>query len=242
MDSKATDPTQYDALNWSAAGAEDNPSREWFRAALDALVPDGALAGKRVVDIGCGVGQLFTWLKRKGAAEVWGFDPSAHNVAAATAAYPGARVSQALLHEFAAHNTQPFDAAAVVMVLEYTPDICEALKDIASLLAPGGALYLVAGDYDYFTGSDLSVRGKYVVGVEVVRRLPDGAAEVATTRNEPGVGRTVMHEIFRPIAQVRTAALEAGLSVVRERPMAGLPWPDGRPSVACHTFVLHKQP
>lgn len=237
---KATDPAQYDSLNWAVTGAEENPSRKWFRAALDQLVPADALRGRHVVDIGCGVGQLFNWLKSRGSVEVWGFDPSPKNSALAAHTYPWAHVSQATLHEFAAGNAEHFAAATAVMVLEYVPNINDAFEEVASLLEKGAVFYLIVGDYEYFTSSDLSVRGNTVVSVEVVRPAVDGGAEVRTVRNDPGAGETSMYEIFRPIELVRAAARSAGFEVERELPMPGLPRQDGSPTVACHTLALIK--
>ena len=60
---KATDPNQYDAseLDWTVLGDENQSSRLFFRDYLVEELED--LSGKKVLDIGSGVGQLFNTLK-----------------------------------------------------------------------------------------------------------------------------------------------------------------------------------
>jgi ubiquinone/menaquinone biosynthesis C-methylase UbiE len=69
----------YDALR----PADDN----WLELA-EALVHEGDLAGRRVLDVGCGTGQLSIWLAEKHAARVWGIDPSPEMLAVARRRVP----------------------------------------------------------------------------------------------------------------------------------------------------------
>lgn len=89
MNLRATDPNQYDSpdLNWQLSGREDASSRKYFREALDRMIKDESLAGKNILDIGCGVGQLFNWLKNKKVSRIVGFDPSQRNVETARQLY-----------------------------------------------------------------------------------------------------------------------------------------------------------
>src|SRR5665213_289748 len=94
---RATDPHQYDSpeLDWRSSGAEKSSSRSYFREQIDSVVEPGFLEGKRVLDIGSGVGQLFNWLKSNGASEVVGIDPSIKNIENTTKTYPWVSSAQA---------------------------------------------------------------------------------------------------------------------------------------------------
>src|SRR5205823_5132289 len=63
----------YSQLRRSIHGLDGAP--EW--PAIRALLPD--LAGKRIVDLGCGFGWFARWARQQGAAHVLGLDVS-HNM------------------------------------------------------------------------------------------------------------------------------------------------------------------
>lgn len=73
-------------------------------AAIAALV---SLAGKHVLDVGCGQGRLTTFAAAS-AASVYAFDPSAENVAAARAALTDDERSRV---RFAVHDAEALDLA-----------------------------------------------------------------------------------------------------------------------------------
>ncbi len=87
---RATNPHQYDSpeINWPVLGAED--ARKYFRDVLDSIIKDDYLEGKKVIDIGSGVGHLFDWLRTRGASDVTGIDPSTKNIAISSNKYPWA--------------------------------------------------------------------------------------------------------------------------------------------------------
>lgn len=84
----------------------------------------------RILDVGCGSGELVRDLIEAGFTNVVGIDPYA-----ATVADAGARIRRAWLHEM----TGEFDVIMLHHVLEHMPDQEESLRHIGRLLAPGGA-------------------------------------------------------------------------------------------------------
>lgn len=115
----------------------------WERAAehadLLALLPD--VDGRRVLDLGCGAGQLARYLATTGAAEVVGVDVSERMLALARAGWAHPRVTyrrEAI--EEVAFPPARFDLIVSSLVLHYVDDYSELVLRIAGWLAPGGVL------------------------------------------------------------------------------------------------------
>jgi trans-aconitate methyltransferase len=92
-------------------------------------------AGERILDLGCGTGQLTARIAESGA-EVSGLDSSAEMIAQARAAFPGLH----LIHGDAAafQTDQRFDAVFSNAVLHWVKDASGAARSIAAALKPGG--------------------------------------------------------------------------------------------------------
>lgn len=137
------DPQQY--LRYA-----DERGRPFF----DLVARIGADAPRRVVDLGCGPGQLTSTLRRRWPdARVEGVDSSPEMVAAARAAGVDARVAD--VREWA-----PADDVDVVVcnaVLQWVPGHAELLRGWARRMTPGGWLAVqVPGNFD--TPSHVLVR------------------------------------------------------------------------------------
>ncbi len=115
----------------------------WTRAVEHAdfmrLLP--ALEGQRVLDLGCGVGQLAAHLADAGAAEVIGVDISERMLALATAEHAHPRVTY-LRHaiESVAFPADRFDLVVSSLAFHYAEDYSGLVRRIAEWLAPGGVL------------------------------------------------------------------------------------------------------
>ena len=97
--------------------------------------------GLRVVDMACGEGYGSAVLGER-ASEVVGVDanPEAHEHAARRYRSPALRFERALVEQFDAGA--PFDAIVFLQTIEHVEQPEPLLERFASLLSPGGALYL----------------------------------------------------------------------------------------------------
>jgi 2-polyprenyl-3-methyl-5-hydroxy-6-metoxy-1,4-benzoquinol methylase len=101
--------------------------------------------GKRVMDVGCGMGRNPYWYVEAGASSVLGVDMDDGSLAAARqnlAAFPNARVEKASAHELdpAVHGT--FDRVTCIGVLHHLAQPENALQRMWRCVAPGGDLVL----------------------------------------------------------------------------------------------------
>ncbi len=111
----------------------------------------GDLKGKRVLDVGCGLG-AGSWLMSRQGAHVVGVDVSEDAIAWARDTYSAAASRERLHLEYWTVNLLgglggglgTFDVLTVVDVLEHFPpdDGRELLKRLKSLLRPGGRMFL----------------------------------------------------------------------------------------------------
>jgi len=118
---------------------ELNPLRlRW----IDALT---ALAGKRVLDVGCGGGILSEAMARLGAA-VTGIDLSEKplKVAKLHLLESGLAVDYQLAsaEEFSVQNKEKFDVVTCMELLEHVPDPASTVAACAALVKPGGRVFV----------------------------------------------------------------------------------------------------
>ena len=138
----------WDAKGSSAMLHRLNPVRLGFvREAVDAhwrgdVAALKPLAGKRVLDVGCGAGLLCEPLARLGAA-VTGVDAAAENIAAARDHAAGAGLAiDYRAGELADLALGQFDLVTCMEVLEHVADKPAFVDGLAASLAPGGLLIL----------------------------------------------------------------------------------------------------
>jgi 2-polyprenyl-6-hydroxyphenyl methylase/3-demethylubiquinone-9 3-methyltransferase len=108
---------------------------------IDALA---ALAGKRVLDVGCGGGILSEAMARLGAA-VTGIDLSEKplTVARLHLLESGLAVDYQLAsaEEFSLQNREKFDVVTCMEMLEHVPDPASTVAACAALAKPGGRIF-----------------------------------------------------------------------------------------------------
>jgi 2-polyprenyl-3-methyl-5-hydroxy-6-metoxy-1,4-benzoquinol methylase len=180
-------------------------------ADLLALLPD--VVGRRVLDLGCGAGQLARHLATSGAAEVVGVDLSERMLALARAEFAHPRVTyQRAAVEEVAFPSARFDLVVSSLVFHYVDDYPGLILRIAGWLAPGGVL-VFSTEHPIFTArlpddgwvlDDAGRRTRW--GLD--RYADEGARE--ETWFVPGV-----RKIHRTLATLINGLLDAALVVER---------------------------
>ena len=131
-----------------AAEAYDRFMGAWSRP-LSAPFADfaGVAPGQRVIDVGCGPGNLSAELvERLGAGAVAAVDPSEPFVVAARERYPGVDVRLAPA-EALPHPTDAFDAALAQLVVHFMTDPVAGLREMARVTRPGGIVAACVWDH-----------------------------------------------------------------------------------------------
>jgi 2-polyprenyl-6-hydroxyphenyl methylase/3-demethylubiquinone-9 3-methyltransferase len=104
-----------------------------------------AIAGARVLDVGCGGGLLCEALARAGA-QVTGIDlaPGMIEVARLHAAEQGLDITYKVesAEQIASANTAGFDVVTCMEMLEHVPDPERMVGTLGTLVRPGGAIFV----------------------------------------------------------------------------------------------------
>lgn len=151
---------------------EINPLR---LAWIDGLAP---LAGRRVLDVGCGGGILAEAMARKGA-DVLGIDLAEKSLKVAQlhaleTSVANLRYREVAVEALAAEQPAGFDVVTCMEMLEHVPDPASVVRACAALVKPGGWVFF----------STLNRNPKSflfaIVGAEyVLQLLPKGTHEYA---------------------------------------------------------------
>ena len=215
----------------------------WERAAeladLLALLPE--VSGRRVLDLGCGAGQLARHLAVAGAAEVIGIDVSERMLALARAEWAHPRVTyRRSAIEQVEFPAARFDLVVSSLAFHYVEDYAGLVGHIAGWLSPGGVL-VFSTEHPIFTarlpgeGWVLDGAGRRT-GWSLDRYSDEGARE--ETWFVAGV-----RKIHRTFATLINGLLDAGLAVERViEPIPGERWfaehPDARDERRRPIFLL----
>ncbi|MGQ0384163.1 MAG: bifunctional 2-polyprenyl-6-hydroxyphenol methylase/3-demethylubiquinol 3-O-methyltransferase UbiG [Gammaproteobacteria bacterium] len=129
------------APRWWDPDGEFRPLHDLNPARLDYVEARAGLAGRRVLDVGCGGGLLAEGMARRGA-RVTGIDlaPAAIAVARLHAIESGVTVDyrEAAAETLAAAEPGSFDLVTCLEMLEHVPDPAGVLAALARLVRPGG--------------------------------------------------------------------------------------------------------
>jgi SAM-dependent methyltransferase len=208
----------------------------YARPAILALAGD--VAGRRILDAGCGSGPLFGALRDRGAI-VTGFDASAKMVELARRRLgDGADLQVADLGGPLPFPGGTFDDAVACLVLHYLEDWTRPLAELRRVLKTGGRL-IVAVDHPFVTALDDLHAGRKSSYFEICRRTEEWTI---------GDQTALMSFWHRPLHAIAEAFTAAGftISVISEPepdPAARDLFPDDiadKPRFLCFLFlVLH---
>ena len=220
----------YSGLRRSVHGLDGAP--EW--PSVRAMLPP--LAGRRIVDLGCGFGWFARWAREQGAAHVLGLDLSANMLARARAETAGDGIDYATADlEALDLPAAAFDLAYSALAFHYIADFDRLARMIHRALRPGGALvftiehpiYMAPRRPGFVTGEDgrrsWPVDGYALEGERVTDWLAKGVLKhhrtLGTTLNALiAAGFAIRHvEEWRPSAE--QVARQPGLADELERPM-----------------------
>ena len=137
------EPMSGDTKTWNSELYQSSHAFVWQfgRDLLTMLIPK---PGERILDVGCGTGQLTSEIAQAGATVV-GVDQSAEMIAAARQNYPELRFEVA---DIAATSYRAeFDAVFSNAALHWVKDQPGAIAAIARALKPGGRLVFEMGGH-----------------------------------------------------------------------------------------------
>ncbi|WP_125777134.1 class I SAM-dependent methyltransferase [Antribacter gilvus] len=151
---------------------------EWARLwggfaepAWDVVVAaSGVGAGARVLDVGCGSGDLLAYLDRRGMS-VAGIDPAPGMVSLARARVPAAEVRQGDA-EHLPWGDAAFDLVTSVNALQFADDVDDALAELVRVVGPGGQV--AVANWAEGRHNDLDVIEQAVARAREEEPLPDG--------------------------------------------------------------------
>jgi len=135
--------SKFDAVapRWWDPDGEFRPLHDLNPARLDYIDARAGLAGRRVLDVGCGGGLLAEAMARRGAS-VTGIDlaPEALAVARLHAIESGVEVEyrQEAVESLAAAAPAGYDLVTCLEMLEHVPDPAAIVASLARLVRPGG--------------------------------------------------------------------------------------------------------
>ncbi len=130
----------YDGFAEAYAAETESSLLNGYYARPAILNLAGDVAGRRILDVGCGAGPLFEALRDRGAV-VTGVDPSAKMLELARQRLgDDATLLQADLNDPLPFPDDAFDDAIACLVLHYLEDWTAPLAELRRVLTPGGRL------------------------------------------------------------------------------------------------------
>lgn len=165
------------AERWWDPTSEFRPLHDINPLRLDYIDKRVGLAGKRVIDIGCGGGLVAEGMARRGAT-VTGIDLGEAALAVARLHAEQSELAVEYLHisaeQIAAQRAGQYDAVTCLEMLEHVPDPGAIVAACAQLVKPGGQVFFST------INRNPKAFALAIVGAEyILRLLPRGTHEYA---------------------------------------------------------------
>lgn len=191
------------AHRWWDPESEFRPLHQINPLRLEWIDAQASLAGKRVLDVGCGGGILSDSMARKGA-NVTGIDLASKALRVARlhaleASTPNIEYREISAEALAAEEPGSFDVVTCMEMLEHVPDPASVVKACATLVKPGGWVFFSTINRNAKAFLFAIVGAEYVLGL-----IPRGTHEYA--------------KLIRP-SELASHARAAGLDLVQTRGM-----------------------
>jgi SAM-dependent methyltransferase len=170
------------------------------------LVLEHLRGTSRVLDIGCGEGQVARQVAACGRQLVVGIDPAPAQLARAVGRGGGARYGRAS-GERLPFRDGSFDAAVCCLVIEHVPDVEAVFGEVARVLAPGGRFLLLV-NHPMFQGVGSGLVDDHILGERYWRVGPYLHEDVVVEEVDPGVHIPFAH---RPLSGYLNPLAELGL-------------------------------
>jgi trans-aconitate 2-methyltransferase len=187
--------------SWNASLYQSSCSFVW-EYGKDLLALLAPQPGERILDVGCGTGQLTAEIARAGAA-VTGIDSSAEMIGKARAGFPDLRLE---IHDVCDLPFRgEFDAVFSNAVLHWVPRAEDAVRSMARALKSGGRFVIeMGGRRNTQAVMDASDRALRALGVAAPERFHPwyypGIAEYSAMLERHGVEVTFATLFDRPTA------------------------------------------
>lgn len=184
------------AHRWWDPSSEFKPLHEINPLRLDWIDGVAGLAGRKVLDVGCGGGILSEGMASRGA-KVTGVDLSekALGVARLHLFESGQQVDYRLVsaEAFAEENPQAFDVVTCMEMLEHVPDPASTIAACARLVKPDGHVFFST------LNRNLKAYTFAIIGAEyVLKLLPRGTHEYAKFIKPSELSRYCRHAGLNP--------------------------------------------
>ena len=166
------------AHRWWDPASEFRPLHQINPLRLDWIDRQAPLAGRRVLDVGCGGGILADAMARRGA-QVLGIDLAAKPLKVAQlhaleAGTQGVEYREVAAEALAQEMPSAFDLVTCMEMLEHVPDPAAIVRACAQLVKPGGAIFFSTINRNPKAFLFAIVGAEHVLGL-----LPKGTHEYA---------------------------------------------------------------
>ena len=182
---------------------------------------------RRVLDVGCGEGQLARRVAARRRRSVVGIDPTEAQIVEAAARGGGVTYARGAARSTCPSPPGSFDAVVICLTLEHLEPFEPAVDEVGRVLAPGGR-FVCFLNHPLLQAPGSGWIDDHILEEQYWRVGPYLPDDVAIEEVAPGIRLPFMHRPLEPIHQ-RDGRLRApGRAHGRAAPAAGLPGPGTR--------------